>query len=149
MLAITKHIAITGVLCAAFAGLAPVATAHDCSYDGVAGRYGFTSSGSIVSPAVGPFVAVGEVTFTRLGTITGSQVTSIAGTLFTETIEATYTVNPDCTGSATVSIYHGSTLARTTDLHIVWDQHQTEARGLFLRAGTAISISAHKMFGDD
>jgi len=149
MLPKSKHIAMAGVMCAAFVVLAPVAAAHDCSYDGVAGRYGFTSSGSIVSPAVGPFVAVGEVTFTRSGTITGSQVTSIAGTLFTETIEATYTVNADCTGSATVSIYHGSTLARTTDLHIVWDEHQTEARGLFLRSGTAISIAARKMFGDD
>lgn len=149
MLSKTRHIAMAGVLCAAFAGLASVAAAHDCSYDGVAGHYGFTSSGSIVSPAIGPFVAVGQVTFTRSGTVSGSQVTSIGGTLFTETIEATYTVNPDCTGAATVSIYHGSTLARTTDLHIVWDQHQTEARGLFLKPGTAISIVARKMFGDD
>jgi hypothetical protein len=137
------------VICAAFTGLATVAAAHDCSYDGVAGHYGFTSSGSIVSPAIGPFVAVGQATFTRSGTVSGSQVTSFGGILVTETIEATYTINPDCTGSATVSIYHGSTLARTTNLHIVWDEHQTEARGLFLTPGTAISIAARKMFGDD
>jgi len=149
MLPKPKHIAMTGLLCAAFAGLASVAAAHDCSYDGVAGHYGFTSSGSIVSPAIGPFVAVGQATFTRSGTVSGSQVTSFGGILVTETIEATYTINPDCTGSATVSIYHGSTLARTTNLHIVWDEHQTEARGLFLTPGTAISIAARKMFGDD
>jgi len=36
------------------------------------------------------------------------------GDLFDETIQGTFTVNADCTGSATVHVFHGSTLARTS-----------------------------------
>jgi hypothetical protein len=51
---------------------------------------------------VGLFTAVGHVTFTETGTFSGAQTTSIAGNLVEETVQGTYAVNPDCTGSATV-----------------------------------------------
>ena len=117
--------------------------------DCVAGTYGYTSNGSIVTPPIGPFVAVGTVTFAKSGTLSGAQVTSIAGNFFDETIQGPFTVNPDCTGSATVSVYHGTTLARVTNLQIVWDDDRQEARGLFLTQGTAVSIVARKMNSDD
>jgi len=110
-----------------------------------AGKYGYTSSGTIVTPAVGPFTAVGHVTLSESGTISGAQTTSIAGNLVEETIQATFTVNPDCTGSATVHVYHGTTLARTSVINLVWDIHENEFRAIFLTAGTNISILGRKM----
>jgi hypothetical protein len=55
---------------AAFVSLAPAAQAHGCTMSEVAGEYGYTSSGSIVTPAVGAFTAV--------GTLAGAQTANIA-----------------------------------------------------------------------
>src|ERR1700757_4192413 len=106
--------------CALLAGLVAGAEANPGSVAGGAGTDGYTSNGAIVPPPIGPFVAVGTVTFAKSGTLSGAQVTSIAGNFFDETIQGPFTVNPDCTGSATVSVYHGTTLARVTNLQIVW-----------------------------
>jgi hypothetical protein len=125
------------------------AQAQACSLAGVAGTYGYTSTGTIVSPPVGPFAAVGRITLSATGTISGAQTTSIAGNFFDETLAGTYTVNADCTGTLTANVYHGTTLARTTTLHLVWDNDQREARAIFLTAGTAITINARKMFNED
>ena len=128
--------------------LAPAALAHGCAMSDVAATYGYTSTGTIVTPPVGPFLAVGRITFSNTGTLSGKQTTSIAGNFFDETVSGTYTVNPDCTGTATANVYHGSTLVRTTNLSIVWVDDQKEARAIFLTAGTAISINARKISSD-
>ena len=128
--------------------LAPAILAHGCAMSDVAATYGYTSTGTVVTPPVGAFLAVGQITFSSTGTITGKQTTSIAGIFFDETVSGTYTVNPDCTGTATANVYHGSTLVRTTNLSIVWVDDQKEARAIFLTAGTAISINARKISSD-
>jgi hypothetical protein len=122
--------------------------AHECTVSDAAGRYGYTNSGTIVTPPVGPFTAVGHATLTESGTFTGAQTTSIAGNLFEETIQGTFTVNPDCTGSATVYVYHGTTLARTSLIKLVWDNHQNEFRAILLTPGTNVSLEARKMADD-
>jgi hypothetical protein len=66
-----------------------------------------------------------------------------------ETVQGTYTINADCTGSATVYVYHGSVLARVSHINLVWDAHQNEARAIFLNPGTNISIEARRMAEDD
>ena len=136
------------ILGSALLGLAQAAWSHDCTLSDAAGRYGYTSSGSIVTPPVGAFTAVGHVTLTETGTFTGAQTTSIAGNLVAETIQGTFTVNPDCTGAATVYVYHGTTLARTSHIDVVWDNHQNELRAIFLNPGTSISIWGRKMSDD-
>jgi len=82
------------------------------------------------------------------GTFTGAQTTSIAGNLFEETIHGVFTVNPDCTGSATVYVYHGTTLARTSLINLVWDIHQSEFRAILLTPGTNVSLEARKVADD-
>src|SRR6266481_4660678 len=108
-------------LIAALLTFAQVTQAHECTVSDAAGRYGCTSTGTIVNPPIGPFTAIGHVRFTETETLSGAQTTSIAGNLVDEILQGTFTVNPDCTGSATVYIYHGSTLARTSRISIVWN----------------------------
>ncbi len=149
-----RHIAHTAlgiILCSMLLGIAQAALAHGhaCTMSGVAGKYGYTSGGTIVSPPVGLFTAVGRATLTKSGTFSGAQTTSIAGNFFEETLEGSFTVNSDCTGSMTANIYHGSTLVRTTQLHFVWDHDENEARAIFLAPGTAITLAARKMSYDD
>jgi hypothetical protein len=147
-----RHIAHTAlgiILCSTLLGIAQTAQANACTLSDVAGKYGYTSGGTIVSPPVGPFTAVGHVTLTDSGTFSGAQTTSIAGNFFEETVQGTYTVNPDCTGGAIVNVYHGPTLARTTGLHLVWDHDEKEFRAIFLSPGTAITLAARKISYDD
>jgi hypothetical protein len=136
-------------LCFAPLGFAQFVLAHECTLSDAAGKYGYTSSGTIVNPAVGPFTAVGHVTLSEAGTFTGAQTTSIAGNLLEETVQGTFTVNPDCTGVGTASVFHGTTLARTSVFNLVWDNHQSEFRAVFLTPGTNISIQGRKMAAED
>jgi len=137
------------LLFSALLALAQIAPAHECTLADVAGRYGYTSSGTIVSPPVGPFTAIGQIAFSESGTLSGSQTTSIAGNLFSEIVQGTFTVNPDCTGSATVHVFRGTVVVRTSSLSLVWDIRQNEARGLFLTPGTNISIEGRRMFKEE
>jgi hypothetical protein len=57
-------------------------------------------------------------------------------------------VNRDCTGSATVYVYHGATLARTSLLNLVWDNHENEFRAILLTSGTNVNLEARKMADD-
>ena len=132
----------------ALLSLTQAVQAHECSLSDAAGRYGYTNSGTIVTPPVGPFTAVGHATLTESGTFTGAQTTSIAGNLFEETIQGTYAVNRDCTGSATVYVYHGATLARTSLINLVWDNHENELRAILLTPGTNVSLEARKIADD-
>jgi len=136
------------LLCPALIGFAQLAQAHECTLSDAAGKYGYTSSGTVVTPPVGPFTAVGHVTLTESGTLTGAQTTSVGGNLVEETVQGTYIVKSDCTGSATVYVYHGATLARTSLINLVWDIHQSEFRAIFLTQGTNSSIEGRKMAGD-
>src|SRR4029077_17503461 len=112
-------IALTAII-----GSTQLAQAHECTVSDAAGRYGYTSTGAIVNPAIGPFTAVGHVKLTETGTFTGAQTTSIAGNLVEETVQGTYTISPDCTGAATVHVFHGTTLARTSVINLIWDSHE-------------------------
>jgi hypothetical protein len=91
----------------------PSAQAAQCSNGGIAGEWGFTSTGSVVLPMDAiPFGAVGSITFDVAGNITGSQTAGVNGHVTQETIKGSITVNPDCRATATVSIFEGGTLVR-------------------------------------
>ena len=136
--------------CSALLALAQPAQAKpQCTIWNVAGEYGYTSTGSVVSPPVGPFTAVGRVTLTGAGTFTGEQTTSIGGNVADETIAGSFAVDPDCTGTAIAYIYRGGLLVRTTSFDVVWDDNRDEFRGIFRSPGTGITITGRKMFWND
>jgi hypothetical protein len=137
------------LLCSALLGFAQLAQAQECTPSRVAGKYGYTSTGTIVAPPVGPFTAVGHVTFDESGTFSGAQTTSIAGNLVDEIVQGSFAVSPDCTGSATVYVYHGTTLARISRINLVWDNHRNEVHAIFLTPGTNISILGRRMTEED
>ena len=104
-----------------------------CSVAGVAGDYGFTTTGTIVG--IGPAAAVGRVTFEANGDITGSQTRSVAGNVADETITGTYTVNPDCGGTLNANVYQSESgvlvLVRTATLNLVWVDNEREIQAIF------------------
>jgi hypothetical protein len=125
----------------------PAANARSCSLSGVAGKYGYTSSGSI--PTLGAVAGVGHITLDASGNLSGAQTVSFNGAIVPETLSGTYTVNADCTGTATINVYHGGVLARTTNLSVVFDNDQRELRAIFLTAGTVLTVNGRKLFHED
>lgn len=134
------------IFLAALAGTAP-AQAKSCSLQGVSGKYGYTTTGTI--PTLGAVAGVGQITLDAGGNLTGAQTVSFNGAIVPETLSGTYTVNADCTGTATVNVFHGGVLARTTSLNVVFDSNQRELRALFLTAGTVLTVNGRKMFVEE
>jgi hypothetical protein len=124
--------------------LAPAAQARSCSLHGVSGRYGYTISGTI--PTLGAVAAVGNISLDAEGNATGAQTTTFNGAIVKETLSGTYSVNADCTGTATINVFHSGVLVRTSSFDVVWDNNQRELRAIFLTAGTVLTVNGRKMF---
>jgi hypothetical protein len=137
-----KPITLGIIVCSALLGLAQAAQAQSAP-SRMPGRYGYTSTGSIVNPPAGPVHRRGSVTFTETD-VHRRQTTSIAGNLVDETIQGTFTVNPDCTGRPPRT-FPCTTLARTSRIDLVWDIRENR-HAASPTPGTNIS-PARKMTG--
>jgi len=128
---------------------------HACTKATAAGRWGFSTNGSI--PAIGPVAATGVFTQDGSGNITGTQTRSLNGDIADETFTGTATVNADCTGTDTIQVFQGGVLVRTTTLHVVYDDKGREARAIFtsivLPDGTSlpsiITIEGRRLFSKE
>ena len=147
------------ILFAALVVMVPTAAqAGQCSLGNAAGKYGFTLSGIlIVSTGPIPVAAVGRAVLDAAGNASGTESRSIGGGFADETFTGTYTVNPDCTGAATLHFYEAGQLVRTSVLSIVFDNNEREIRmvqkslqlpnGAFLPV--VITVEARKIFTED
>ena len=78
-----------------------------CSADSLTGSYGFVLNGTIVG--VGPISIVGTIEYDGSGGFVRKETTVINGhVLPPETIQGTYTVNANCTGTTVDSLGHHS-----------------------------------------
>jgi hypothetical protein len=142
-----------------YLGLAPTARAQDergCSNASVAGKWGFTTNGTVVG--IGPRDSLGIFTLDKAGNLlNGKATSSLNGSVTDETFSGTYSVNPDCTGKLTIQIFDLSgnkILAATLDL--VFDSDVRELRAIFTSAvlpngtplGTVITVQAKRLFSD-
>jgi hypothetical protein len=126
-----------------------------CTKASVAGKFGFTTSGTI--PALGAVAATGVFSQNASGSIVGSQTRSLNGDIADETFTGTATVNPDCTGTDTIQVFQDGSPVRTSTLHVVYDDNGREARAIFtslvLENGATLpsilTIEARKMFVKD
>ena len=122
---------LVGTLVTFVLSMGPLAQAASgkCSLSKLAGTYGLTTTGSI--PAIGPVAAVGLITIDASGNISGSQTRSLNGDIADETFTGTATVNSDCTGTDTVSVFESGVLVRTSTLKLVFDDDGRSARAIF------------------
>jgi hypothetical protein len=138
--------------------LAPSARAARCSSPGVAGNYGFTLSGQVIlSTGPVPIAAVGRAILDADGNVSGSESRGVGGGFADETFAGSYTVNVDCTGTATIRFYESGQLVRTSVLSLIFDNNQREIRmvqkslqlpnGAFLPV--VITVEARRVFFED
>lgn len=101
------------------ARIAPAQIRGACSSFSPAGTWGLTHTGTIIFPTGAvPVAIVGIITVDGNGNLSGAQTSSLGGQISKTTLQGTLTMNPDCTGTFTASVYDQSgSLLRT----VVWD----------------------------
>ncbi len=156
---------LTGLLClsASAVGLVLLGTKHPsgivpkvyaaeeekgCSLATLNGSYGFAGDGFITSgpvpasiSAFTPVATVGVDTFDGAGHLSGSITVSFGGAIFSSPLSGTYTVNPDCTGSATVTETNSGFVIH---LSFVIVDHRMQLRNLDTDSGTVSFATAVK-----
>jgi hypothetical protein len=133
-------------LAMAVVSIAPSAYAQHCSFAGAAGSYGFSDSGTVVG--VGPRAAVGLLTFNAAGQVQGPVTASLAGGITQTSLFGTYTVNPDCSGTASFAeLDQNGNPVLTATVVVVWDDNMREARFIFtsvvLANGTPLATAVN------
>ena len=138
---------------------APSAQAGQCSLAGAAGKYGFTLSGALLLPT-GPVpgAAVGTLTVDAEGKISGTEARNVGGGFANETIKGQWTVNSDCTATASFQVYasESGALVRKTVFSFVFVDNLTEffaiEQSLMAPDGTivpaVITVNAKKLFSE-
>lgn len=101
-----------------------------CSLARAAGTWGFTDNGTVVG--VGPRIAVGVLTLDSAGNVVnGTATSSLNGSIANETFSGTYTVNHDCTGTISVTIYSGGVELFVINGNTVFDSDMKHIRAIF------------------
>jgi hypothetical protein len=112
---------------------------QNCSLRSLNGCYGFTFSGTILG--LGPIAGIGAINYDGQGHATLTQTLNINGSGgIRDTVTATYTVNPDCTGSEIVTQTNGS----LTHIDFVIVDHGKEILTLPTDPGSVITGTAKK-----
>ena len=97
-----------------------------CSDASLQGSFGFSSTGTLLAlppPSAGPFAEVGRQTFDGRGNTDGTATATANGNLRHFTLQGTYVVNSDCTGSMTLNV---SPIGATVPLDFVIDDNGSE-----------------------
>lgn len=119
-----------------------------CSNATLRGSFGYTGTGTLLEtyvppPFAGPFAEVGRQTFDGKGNTDATATLSANGNINKVTIEGTYTVNRDCTGSMTLNV---SPLDATVHADFVIDPEGGELRAIVTESGVIESRVYRKQF---
>src|SRR4051812_32834870 len=117
-----------------------------CSTASVQGSFGFTSTGTLLAvpaPSVGPFAEVGRQSFDGQGNTDATATFSANGNIVRVTVQGTYVVNSNCTGSMTLYV---SPIGATVNADFVIDDDGDELRAIITGTGTIESRVYRKQF---
>ena len=130
-------------------GVLPRAQADEhrgCSEASLQGSFGFTSTGTLLAlppPSAGPFAEIGRQTFDGNGNTDATATLSANGNIKRVTVQGTYEVNPDCTGSMRLVVFPFNS---TVDLDFVIDDDGAELRAIVTGTGSVESRVYRKQF---
>ena len=135
-------------------GIVPRAQASEdkgCSKATLQGGFGYNSTGTLLPsyvppPFAGPFAEVGRQTFDGKGDTEAIATLSANGNIIRITAVGTYTVNPDCSGSMTLSV---SPLGITSTTYFVIDDDGLEIRTIATDSGLVETRVYRKQFQRD
>ena len=117
-----------------------------CSNASLEGSFGFTSTGTVLAsppPFAGPFAEIGRQTFDGRGNTEATATLSANGNIVRVTVQGTYVVNPDCTGSMTLYVFE---LGSSFNADFVIDDDGAELRAIVTETGAIESRVYKKQF---
>ncbi len=119
-----------------------------CSDAMLEGSFGYSSTGTLLPsyvppPYAGPFAEVGRQTFNGKGKTDATAIISSNGNIQPVSIEGTYKVNPDCTGSMTLFVVQ---FGSTVHADFVIDDDGAELRVIGTDSGVVESRVYRKQF---
>jgi len=113
--------------------MAATAQNGSCSFARAAGTYGTSDSGTVVG--IGPRAADAMLTLDKAGNVSGPATVSLNAIVTHSTLSGTYTVNRDCTGSASFSEFDQSgNLLITATTDFFWVNNMREILFIFTSA---------------
>jgi hypothetical protein len=130
-------------------GMLPRAEAGEhrgCSNASLQGSFGFTNTGTNIAlppPLAGPIAQIGRQTFDGRGNTDATATLSANGNIVRVTVQGTYVVNPDCTGSMTLYVFP---FGATVLLDFVIDDDGAELRAIITDEGAIESLVFKKQF---
>src|SRR5215468_7454763 len=141
MKCVIKRTTLVAVFVAVFAlGTVSRAQAQDCKNATLNGNFGYTSTGVLLpvyaQHFAGPFAEIGLQTFDGSGGTSATVTLNANGNIQKVTIQGTYTVNSDCTGSMTLNV---SPLRATVHVNFVIDSSGLELRAIVTETGVVES----------
>ena len=116
-----------------------------CTNATLNGTFAHTGSGFVTAPAsmAGPLAGAGKDTFDGKGGITGAATLNINGNPVPPMTETgTYKVNPDCTGTFTVTFSGGG----STTVFFVISDSGNEIQGICTDLGSVVSHVFRRQF---
>jgi len=128
------------------AGFEAGGQSRECSNASLQGGFGFTTVGTLLAlpaPFAGPFAEIGRQAFDGNGNTDGTATLSANGNIVRVTVQGTYVVNPDCTGSMTLFVLP---FASTFSLDFVIDDDGAELRAIVTETGSVESRIYKKQF---
>jgi hypothetical protein len=113
------------------------ASSENCTLKSVKGEFGATFTGAITAgPFAGPYAAAARIVCDGKGACHAEGTQSLNGLIVPLVDQgATYTVNPDCTGSITVDLGGGQTI----NFNFIIVDRGKEIRSIQTDSGTAIT----------
>jgi len=121
----------------------------ECSNSTLHGTFGYSSTGTLLPsyvqpPYAGPFAEVGRQTFDGKGNTDATATITSNGNVNKVTIEGTYAVNRDCTGSMTLNIPGlGATIHEDFVLH----DDGTALRAIVTDSGVIVTKNYARILG--
>ena len=120
-----------------------------CSNASLRGSFGFTSTGTLLAvppPFAGPFAEIGRQTFDGRGNTDATATASANGNIARLTLQGTYVVNPDSTGSMTLFVFE---FGSSFNADFVIDDDGAELRVILTGPGNVESRVYKKQFAED
>jgi hypothetical protein len=120
---------------------------HACSYRSVAGKWGYSFTGTTAESHT-PMAGAGIFTLDRSGNVLDGTMSFIINQeIHHFTLSGPYSVNPDCTGSMSLDILEdGSPIELGFPFDLVWIENSNALRMLSLDAELVLVIDAKKLF---
>jgi hypothetical protein len=147
---------VFAVLTVFLLAIVPSLHAVACSNADAAGKWGFTTNGTI--PGIGPVGAVGRFSQDTAGNLVGIQTRSLNGSIADESLTGNVTVNPDCTATVTINVFESGALVRITTLDVIYVNNVRDAHAIFtslalqpsgMKLPTVLTVDLKRLFPKD